>query len=178
MYPALRKAETRDRTFPSAIRRATAFNMPLCGMLSKQPPMSPSITHETRGYIRATSRSAVCGLCPWRNPCEHGRKSASNPRSRGYGRRERILPRCGSLIPGIVNTHGLTHDPVIILEAMDQQEGCLVHGEVDKGHWRKEGNHYGRCRRGRRPFVAGERLIRGGEREPDLPLEHRIHQEA
>ena len=69
-------------TLPSIIRLATAFRSPLCGMLSKQPTMSPSITHETRGYIRATSLSAVCGLCPWRNPWEHGRKSASKIGSR------------------------------------------------------------------------------------------------
>jgi len=77
MYPALRHSETNDLTFPSAIRRATAFRSPLCGILSKPPTMSPAITHETRGYMRATSRRAVCGLCPGRNPCEHGRKSVS-----------------------------------------------------------------------------------------------------
>jgi hypothetical protein len=44
------------------------------------------MTHETRGYMRATSRSAVCGLCPWRNPCELGRKSASKIGSRSIRR--------------------------------------------------------------------------------------------
>src|SRR5882672_2881366 len=53
MYPVLRKAETNDMTFSSAIRRVTAFRSSLCGMLSKQPTMSLSTTHETRGYIRA-----------------------------------------------------------------------------------------------------------------------------
>jgi hypothetical protein len=76
----------------------------------------------------------------------------------------------------MVNTHGLTNDPMIILDAMDLQEGRLVHGEVDKRHWRKEGKHHGRCRRGRRPFIAGDVPIMSAEIESDLPLDDRLHQ--
>ena len=86
--------------------------------------------------------------------------------------------RCRSLIPGMVNTHGLTDDPMIILDAMDLPDERIVHGEVDKRHWGKEGKHHGRCRRGRRTFIAGDvpRMI--AEREADLPLDDRLHQEA
>jgi hypothetical protein len=76
----------------------------------------------------------------------------------------------------MVNTHGLTHTPMIILEAMDLQEGRIVHGEVDQRHWRQEGKHHSRGRRGRRTFIAGDvpRMI--AAREADLPLDDRLHQ--
>ena len=41
------------------------------------------------------------------------------PRSRGCGWQERILPRCLSLVPGLINPHGLTHDAMPLLDAMD-----------------------------------------------------------
>src|SRR5262245_17402710 len=82
--------------------------------------------------------------------------SKNNPRSRGCGRQERILPCRCSLVPGMVNTYGLTNQPMIILEAMDLQEGRIVHGEVDQRHWRKERKHHGRCRRGCRAYIAGD----------------------
>ena len=43
----------------------------------------------------------------------------------------------------MVNPYGLTDDEMILLEAMDLQERCIIHGEVDKRHWRKEGKHHG-----------------------------------
>jgi hypothetical protein len=76
----------------------------------------------------------------------------------------------------MVNTHSLTHDPMIVLDAIDLQEGRIVHSEVDKRHWRKEGKHHGRRGHGRWTFVAGEVPIMVAEIEPDLPLDHRLHQ--
>jgi hypothetical protein len=76
----------------------------------------------------------------------------------------------------MVNTHSLTHDPMIILDAMALQDGRIVHGEVDKSHWCKEGKHHGRRRHGRWTFVAGDVPIMVAEIESDLPLEHRKHQ--
>jgi hypothetical protein len=46
----------------------------------------------------------------------------------------------------------------------------MVHDTVDKRHWRKEGKDHGRCRRGRRAFIAGEVPIMIAERASDLPL--------
>jgi len=77
MYPALRKAKTSDRTFSSAMRRVTALWIPLCGMYRSN----------RRGHLRLSMRHAgtsglhlvvpCVGYVPWRNPCEHGKKSAS-----------------------------------------------------------------------------------------------------
>jgi hypothetical protein len=39
----------------------------------------------------------------------------------------------------MINPHGFTNDEMIFLEAMDLQDRRIVHGEVDKRHWRKEG---------------------------------------
>jgi hypothetical protein len=46
-----------------------------------------------------------------------------------------MLPCCHSLIPGVINPHGFTNDPMIRLDAMDCQNRRIVHGEVDKRHW-------------------------------------------
>src|SRR5215475_932495 len=108
--------------------------------------------------------------------CSFGFTLVWNPRSRGCGRQERILPCRCSLVPGMVNTYGLTNQPMIILEAMDLQEGRIVHGEVDQRHWRKERKHHGRCRRGCRAFIAGDVSRMIVEIEADLPLDDRIDQ--
>ena len=76
----------------------------------------------------------------------------------------------------MVNTHGLTNDEMIILDAMDLQDRCIVHSEVDKRHWRKEGKHHGRCRRGCRAFIAGDVPVMITEIEADLPLDDGIDQ--
>jgi hypothetical protein len=34
------------------------------------------------------------------------------------------------LIPGLVNTHGFINDEMILLDAMDVQDGRIVHSEV------------------------------------------------
>jgi hypothetical protein len=69
----------------------------------------------------------------------------------------------------MVNPYGLTDDAMILLEAMDLQERCSIHGEVDKRPWRKEGKHHGCGRHGRRAFLAGYVPIRSAEGESDLP---------
>jgi hypothetical protein len=76
----------------------------------------------------------------------------------------------------MVNTHGLTDEQMIILDAMDLKNGRIVHGEVYERYWRKEGKHHGRCRRGRQAFIAGYLPGMVAEIETDLPLDHRIHQ--
>ena len=60
---------------------------------------------------------------------------------------------------------------------MDWEAGRPVHGEVHEPHWRKEGTHHGCRRRSRQAFVAGDVLVMLAEREPDLPLHHRLHQQ-
>ena len=53
----------------------------------------------------------------------------------------------------MINPHGLTNDEMIFLEAMDLQDRRIVHGEVDKRHWCKEGKHHGRGRHGCQAFI-------------------------
>ena len=69
------------------------------------------------------------------------------------------MPRCRSLIPGPVNTYGVTHDKMILPEAMDVQDGRIVDGEVDQRHRGKEGKDDGCRGEGRRPLVAGDLLV-------------------
>jgi len=42
----------------------------------------------------------------------------------------------------MVNTHGLTHDEMILPDTLDVQDGRMVHSEVDKptfkGYWHRE----------------------------------------
>jgi len=63
---------------------------------------------------------------------------------------------------------------MILLDAMDFQKRRIVHGEVDKRHWPKEGKYYGRCRRGRRAFIAGDVPLMLAEIESDLPLDNGV----
>ena len=77
---------------------------------------------------------AVGGRCSLGAP-----KKAYGPGSRGYGTRQRILPRYGYLIPARVNTHGITDDPMIVLDAMHLKVVLRVHGELYEHHRRKEG---------------------------------------
>ena len=76
-----------------------------------------------------------------------------------------MLPRSSSLLPGIVNTHGLTNDQMIILEAMDLQNGDIVHGEVYERYGCKEGNPPSRRGRGSQAFVAGDVPVMIAKRE-------------
>jgi hypothetical protein len=101
-----------------------------------------------------------------------------SPGSRGYGTRQRILPRYGSLIPARVNTHGITDDPMRVLDAMHLKAVLRVYGERYAHHRRQEGKHHGCRGRGRRALVAGYVPVRSTERESDLPLHHRLHQQS
>src|SRR5262245_46017614 len=76
-----------------------------------------------------------------------------SPRSRGCGPRQRIL-RGRPLIPGLVNTHSITDDSMIVLDAMDLEARRIVYDEVHEHHLRKKGKHHGRRGRGRQAFVA------------------------
>ena len=76
----------------------------------------------------------------------------------------------------MVNTHSLTNNEMVLLDAMDVQDGRIVYGEVDKRHWRKEGKHYGCRGNGSRPFVTGDVPVVITEIEADLALDDRIHQ--
>ena len=85
---------------------------------------------------------------------------------------------CGRpLIPSLVNTHSITNDPIIVLDAMHLEAGRIVHSEVHKPHWRKEGKHYGGRRCGRQAFVAGDVPVMLAERASALPLDDGIHQQ-
>jgi hypothetical protein len=63
---------------------------------------------------------------------------------------------------------------MILLDAMDFQNRRIVHGEVDQHHWPKEGKDHGRCRRGRRAFIAGDVPLMIAEIESDLPLDNGV----
>jgi hypothetical protein len=86
------------------------------------------------------------------------------------------LLRCRSLIPGTVNTYGVTHDKLILLDAMDVQDGRIVHGEVNQRHWCKEIKDDGCRGEGGRPLVAGNLLVLLTKIVSDLPLDDGIHQ--
>jgi hypothetical protein len=81
------------------------------------------------------------------------------------------LPRCHALIPGLINPHGLTNEAMLLLAARELQNRRIVPREVDPRHWRTEGKHHRRGRRGCRAFIAGEvpRMI--AEIEPNWPLD-------
>src|SRR5262249_7482289 len=66
---------------------------------------------------------------------------------------------------------------MIVLDTMDLEARDIVHCTVHEHHWRKEGKHHSGCGRGSEPFVAGYCPFMLVEREPDLPLDHRIHQQ-
>ena len=88
------------------------------------------------------------------------------------------MPCCRSLIPGMVNPHGLTNEERSRLDAVDLQERRMVHGEMDQRHWWKEGQHHGRGRRGRRALIAGSVPVVLAEIASDWPLDDRIDEEA
>ena len=79
------------------------------------------------------------------------------------------MPHGHSLLPGMSNPSGFTNEPMILLNAMDLEQRRLVHREVDQRHGRKEGQHSGRRRRGRRACIAGDVPLMRTERAPHLP---------
>ena len=85
------------------------------------------------------------------------------------------MPRGHSLIPARINAHGLTDDPMMVLDAMELEAGHMLHGKLHEHHWSKEGKHHGRCRHGRRAFIAGDMPIMIAERESDLPWDDGLH---
>jgi hypothetical protein len=103
-------------------------------------------------------------------------KVRTDPRSRGYGRQQRIMPRGRSLVPGRVNTHSLTNKEMLFPDAMHVQDRPMVYGVVDQRHWRQEVKHHDCCGEGSQSFVAGYGLVMITQIKADLPLDHRIHQ--
>ena len=60
------------------------------------------------------------------------------------------------------------------LDALDLAAGCISHGTLHQPHRGKEGEAHGRGGRGRGPFIPGDVLVMGVERQSDLPLDHGI----
>jgi hypothetical protein len=60
---------------------------------------------------------------------------------------------------------------VLLRDAMDLPQRCMIQSEVEQRHWRQEGKDPGRCRCGCRAFLAREVPRRLTEREADVPLE-------
>src|SRR5262249_60156640 len=122
------------------------------------------------------------------SPCMHRLTSASaestslrativersTPRSRGYGLRQRILPRGLPLLPGLVHTYSLADDPMVVLEAMDLAARPIGHPAVHEPHRRQEGQPHGRCRRGSRAFLTGDGPVMIAEIEAALLLGPRL----
>jgi hypothetical protein len=100
-------------------------------------------------------------------------KKIPYPRSRGCGPRQRIL-RGRPLIPGLGNTHSLTDDAMIVLDAMDLEARRSVSGPVHAPHRRQAGQHHGRRGRGRRAFGAGDVPGMRAARAADLPWADRL----
>jgi len=65
---------------------------------------------------------------------------------------------------------------MILPDAMDVQDGRMVHGEVDQRPWCTEVKDDGCRGEGREPLVAGDVLVLLTKREADLPLDDRIHE--
>ena len=55
----------------------------------------------------------------------------------------------------MVNTHSLTADQMVVLEAMHLEADRMVHNELHEHHRRQERNHHGRRGRSRWAFMAG-----------------------
>ena len=91
-------------------------------------------------------------------PGQRRTRQPFTPRARGCGMRQCILLWCPSLIPGWIHAHGLTDDQMMILEAVDLEAGRILHDKVHQHSRGKEGEDYGRCGRGRWPFIPGDVL--------------------
>src|SRR5215510_15849825 len=96
----------------------------------------------------------------------------NNPRSRGCGPRERILPWYHSVIPGLVNPHRITDEQMVVLNAMHLEAGRIVYGALHEHHRRKERKHHGRRGLSSRAFIPGDLPVMIAQIETDLPLDH------
>jgi hypothetical protein len=65
----------------------------------------------------------------------------------------------------------------MVLDAMALEACRLIHDKLHQHHRGKEGEDYGRCRRGRWPFIPGDLLVMVAEIQADLPLDHGIHEQ-
>ena len=86
------------------------------------------------------------------------------------------MPSSGYLIPAKVNTHGLTDDPMLVLDTRDLQAALLVYSALHERHWRKQGKPHSRRGGGGWACVAGDVLGMLVETASDLPLHHRLPQ--
>ena len=59
------------------------------------------------------------------------------------------MPRCPALIPDRIKAHGLTDDPMMILDAMALKACRSLYAKLHQHHRGKEGEDYG-CGRGGR----------------------------
>ena len=57
----------------------------------------------------------------------------------------------------MVSTHGLTNDSMVLLDAMDVQDGRIVHGEEEQ---LSQQQHFEIWENGARPFHIWDRLAR------------------
>ena len=89
-----------------------------------------------------------------------------------------ILSGKGGRIPGAVNAQGITDNQVIRLAPVDMQGAGLAHLSLHHHDLGKEGQDDGRCGDGCLPLVAQHDVVLVLQRQPDLPLEHGIHQET
>jgi hypothetical protein len=76
----------------------------------------------------------------------------------------------------MVKPYSITDEQMMRLYAMDLETDLLIHGELDEHDWGKQGEHDGRRRCGRCAFIPWYVLRMRAQIEPDLPLDHRLHQ--
>ena len=63
--------------------------------------------------------------------------------------------RCHSVIPGWINAHSLTEDPIMVLDVMVLETGRFLHGKRHQPHRGTESAASGRGRRGHGSFFPG-----------------------
>ena len=64
----------------------------------------------------------------------------------------------------------------MVLDAMDLEACRIIHSKLPQHHRGKEGEDYGRCRRGREPCMPGDVPVMVVERQADRPWDHGIHE--
>jgi hypothetical protein len=66
----------------------------------------------------------------------------------------------------------------MVLDTMALEARRILHDQLHQHHRSKEGEDYGRCRRGRWPLIPGDLVMMVAEIQADLSLDHRLYEQA